>query len=121
MAYYTGRFTPSITGNQTISIGFQPTWLELTVSQKYGITDSTLHKSEGSTDGTNQNYTTIYSSGSASKTIEGSGKLLLHYENISGVWTEVLNTTFVAFTTTGFTINNIAGTTNYKVRVKCGN
>lgn len=121
MAYYTGRFTPSITGNQTVNVGFQPTWLELEVSQKYGTTDTTIHKSSGGTDGTNQNYTTIYGNSNSFRTMENSGKILYHFEYNGSTWVNVLDSTFVAFTATGFTINNVAGTTNYRVRARCGN
>ena len=122
MARFTGRATFSIAGNQTIVVGFQPTWANFKVCANNAGTDAVSHWSEGDTDGTNQNFNSTFSDGAGhSRSRNGNTKVLEHYEYSGGAFVTVLSTSFVSFTPTGITLNNAVPSSNYKVVVTCGN
>lgn len=107
------------TGVKTITCGFQPTMLRLKVGAKYGVTDTTYHYSEGSTDGTDEIYNTSYmdkTAGGGSK--EGFGQLIKHYELVNGTWTKVLEIAFDSFTSTQAKYNVTQANANYTIGIE---
>lgn len=116
MSYWTGRATLATSGNQSLTgVGFQGTSIRARVSKKNGTTETVIHLSLGSADGTNQNCSYIYSDGTNHKTDDFNTKFISHWEKVSGTWTEVLSTTFVSFDADGFTVNNAIASPYYKV------
>lgn len=121
MSHATGRVTLSITGDNSITgLGFQPTWMNIRVSKKNGVTETVIHECLGNADGTNQNCSYIYGDGTNFKTDDFNTKIVSHWEKVSGTWTEVLSATFKQFDTDGFTLTTVAGNTNYKVTFEAG-
>ena len=116
MSFWTGRTTLAASGNQSLTgVGFQGTSIRARVSKKNGTTETVIHMSLGAADGTNQNCSYIYGDGTNFKTDDFNTKFISHWEKVSGVWTEVLSTTFVSFDADGFTVNNATPNANYKV------
>lgn len=125
MSHLTATTTLGTIGSKTISVGFQPTWAEFRVCQKFNVADSVAHLSIGETDGTRQNVISIYhdvAGGiSANSTSPTSKKVVSHYERVSGVIQEVLAADFNSFTATGIKLDVLIGNPNYQVIVTCGN
>lgn len=116
MAYWTGRATLSVSGNQSLTgVGFEGTSIRARVSKENGTTETIIHLSLGSADGTNQNCSYIYSDGTTLKTDDFNTKFISHWAKVGGVWTEVLSSSFVSFDADGFTVNNAIASPDYKV------
>lgn len=121
MSHWTGRVTVSIPGNNAFTgIGFQPTWMNLRVSQKNGTTETCNHLCLGSGDGTRSNCSSFYSDATSSTTLDSNTKIISHWERVGGTLTEILAATFVSFDSDGFTLNASTASSNYKVTVELG-
>lgn len=121
MSYWTGRATLANGDNSFTGVGFQPNWVRISVAQKYGASETWQHLCIGQSDGTRTNCITMYGDTTTAKTLEDNTHIVLHYDKVSGVWTKVLEATFVSFDADGFTINATTGNSNYKVHLECGN
>lgn len=118
MNYFTGTISYSSTGTKTLSIGFQPTLLRITVSSSFGGADSYVHYCTGWTDGTSSFYHSLFADGSGRQSINGSGKLVSHYERSGSTLTEVLAVTFNSFTATQAKINVTTANPNYQLFIE---
>lgn len=99
-------------------LGFQPQELELTLCQKTSTSETFVHLSEGSTDGTNQRCVAVFSDSSGDKSFESTSRLINHMNRVSGAITDVIKATIVSFDADGFTLNFSATTTGYHVHFK---
>lgn len=117
---FCGTFTTnSTTGDRVITgLGFQPSYIRLTVCQKYNTTESFVHKSEGFTDGTRQDCNSIYWDSTGGKSISYSDKVINHINRVSGNLTDVIVATLVSFDADGFTLNFSATLASYKVFIE---
>jgi len=117
MAYYTTRAAYNTTGVKTITCGFQPVAMRITVAGKNG-SSSVVQRSEGTADGTRQNYDCIYWDASGGHTKDGNTKMISHWERVSGTLTEVIAGTFDSFTATEGKFNLSAATNTYTLKIE---
>lgn len=117
MTSSTGVFsTSNTTGNKILAgLGFQPSYIRFTLGQKTGTSETFVHQSEGSTDGTNQRCVSVYWDSTGGKSVEFTDRLINHINRVTGTLTDVIKATFVSFDADGFTINFNATTTGYHV------
>lgn len=121
--YYIDTSSPGSTGSKTYTnSGFQPIGVRFTVGSKTGATDNVIHQSVGMADDTGYvSYTSIYGDSSNFQTKTGNaanGKIISHWERVSGTLTEVIAGTFTAYTTTGVTVNLTAATASYTMQIE---
>lgn len=119
MPYYNTSITPNTVTTYTISCGFQPTALKITVGAKNG-SDVTAHQSVGQCD--NSGYSTcntFFQDGTGSKTFAYTDRLVSIRERVAGTVTEVGKATFNSFTATQAKFNvTVAAGTNYQYHVE---
>lgn len=117
MSYATGVFsTNNSTGNRPLTgLGFQPTYLRLTLGQKTSTSEAFVHQSEGSTDGTNQRCVAAFWDSTGGKSVEFTNKLVNHINRVSGTLTDVITATIVSLDADGFTLNFGATISGYHV------
>lgn len=125
MARILGSTTLTLTPTQTISLGFQPTWAIITVSEKSG-SDNAAHTSEGKVN-TNPGPTvyqycqSTFADADGADTFKSSAHLVQHYERVGGVITKVLSASFHSFTPSGIKLNVDIPNNNYQVLIEAGN
>jgi hypothetical protein len=117
MSYYTTRAAYGTTGVKTITCGFQPVAMRITVSGK-GSNAPVVQLSTGTADGTRQNYEAIYWDGSGGHTKDGNTKIISQWERVAGTLTEVVAGTFDSFTATEGKFNLSAANNNYALKVE---
>lgn len=100
MSYYTTRASYGTTGTKTITCGFQPVGMRISVGAKNGTATSAVQKCVGTADGTRQNYISEFINDNFKQTKDSNDKMIRHYEDVSGVLTEVVTGTFDSFTAT---------------------
>lgn len=115
--YYTTRATYGTTGVKTITCGFQPVAMRITVAGKGGSA-AVVQRSEGTADGTRQNYDSIYWDSSGGHTKDGNTKMISHWERVAGVLTEVIAISFDSFTATEGKFNVTTADNNYSVKIE---
>lgn len=118
MSYFTGTAAHSTTGVKTVSVGFQPVGMRITVGQKVGTAQGFAHKSVGIADGTNQFYDAFFEDTTGGKTVSGSTKLVSHWERVTGTITEILTVTFDSFTATEVKYNVTLANVNYNLLIE---
>lgn len=92
MSYFIGTLAYASTGvKSTILIGFQPIGIRITVSKKYSSSQSFSHRSVGVSDGISQFYDSTFQDTSGGKTVNGSNRIVSHWERVSGTIQEVLS------------------------------
>lgn len=120
MAYYNTTITPGSTGIKTISPGFAPKAIKITVSAKGG--EAYSHFSTGSADDSGwTTYHAFYQDTSGGTTKQGTGnngKIVSILERVSGTITEIGAATFDSFTSTSAKFNVTIVNTNYAYNVE---
>lgn len=117
MAFGTGvTSTPSTTGNRSVTgLGFQPAYLRFTLCQKTGVSETFVHLSEGSTDGTNQRCVSVFQDSTGSKSLESTALCIDHMNRVTGTITDVIKASFISFDADGFTLDYTATISGYHV------
>ena len=116
--YYTTRSSYGTTGVKTITCGFQPVAMRITVGAKSGLATTTNQKCVGTADGARQNYVSTFSDSSFNQTKDSNDKMIRHYENVAGVLTEVVTGTFDSFTATQGKFNLSLANSNYSLTIE---
>ena len=120
MNYFSGNFsTNGITCNRAITgIGFQPSYLRFTLSQKTTTSEAFVHFSEGFTDGTSQSCHSLYWDSTGGQSKQFTDKVINHVNRVGGTLTDVIKATFVSFDADGLTLNFSTTTSGYRVHVE---
>jgi hypothetical protein len=118
MAYFTGTIAHGTTGTKTITVGFQPMGMRITVGASFGTGDNYSHRSTGVADGSWQYVDSFFQDSTGGKTVSTDTKLVSHYERVGGVITEVLSATFNSFTATQVKYNITKATPAYNLLVE---
>lgn len=118
MNYFIGTISHGSTGIKTVTVGFQPKSLRITVGSQFGNVDTIEHKSEGFTDGTAQYYHSIFSDGTGRQTISGNDRIVSHFDRVGGVLTEVLRANISSFNATQVKYNIITANANYQLFIE---
>jgi len=118
--YYNTTVTPTSTGVKTITCGFPPVAMKITLSAKSVGGDSYLHQSVGQCD--NSGYSTcasLFQDATGSQTYKSVTKMVSHYERVSGTITEVNSATFSAFTATEgkFNVTLVSSAYQYNIEL----
>lgn len=119
--YFLATTAFGLTGTERIDFGFIPTWIRLTVGQKYGTSEGFAHKSVGQTDGSYQWYDSFFQDTSGGKTISSDDAIVSHWERISSVITEKLRVVFDEIDGTEGVFNITVADSNYTVLIEAGN
>lgn len=117
MSYYTTRATYGTTGVKTITCGFQPVAMRITVASKNG-SSSVVQLSTGTADGTRQNYESIYWDSTGGHTKDNNTKMISQWERVSGTLTEVVAGTFDSFTSTEGKFNLSTASNAYTLKIE---
>jgi hypothetical protein len=119
MLYYNTSITPSTTGIKTISCGFQPVGMRITVSAKNG-SDTVSHMSIGQVDNTGyQTCNTTYTDTTGGQTTKYTDRMASVLERVSGTITEVSRANFDSFTATQAKFNcTVSAGTAYQYHVE---
>lgn len=117
MAYYSTSASYGTTGVKTITCGFAPVAMRITVGAKSGST-AAGQLSVGSADGTRQVYDSVFSDTTGSQSKSGINKIISHWERVSGTLTEKVAGTFDSFTATEGKFNITTADNNYSVHVE---
>lgn len=101
------------------NIGFQPDDLTFRIFSKNGSTTSTQLCIGGVDDTNYQIYDSQASDNSlaAPKNVGGTNKVWSVWENVGGVWTEVMSANFHSYTANGFKLNIPTTSANYDVQI----
>lgn len=118
MSYFVGSITHSTTGVKSVTVGFQPVGMRITVGQKDGSTDTTARDAYGVTDGTTSLYRSLFRDGTGGQTVSGNGKLISVLDRVSGTVTEVIKVTFDSFTATQVKYNVVTANVNYTLNIE---
>lgn len=107
----------------TFNIGFQPNSLTFRIFSKSGSTTSTQLCIGGVDDTGYQIYDSQAKDNAltAPKNVGGTNKVWSVYENVSGVWTEVMSANFHSFVANGFKLNIPTTSSNYEVQIIASN
>lgn len=117
MSYYTTRTGYGTTGVKTITCGFQPVAMRITVGGK-ASNAAVIQQCIGTADATRQNFVSIYGDSTGFKTIDGNTKIISIYERVSGTLTEKVAATFDSFTATEGKFNITTADNNYALTVE---
>ena len=116
MSYFIGTLAYPSTGvKSTINVGFQPTGIRITSSQKYPSAQTFSHRSVGVSDGVSQFYDSTFQDTTGGKTINGDNKIVSHWERVSGTITEVLSVKVNSFQPTGPKLEVLTANVNYNL------
>ena len=124
MSYYSETISHSTTGLKTRTCGFQPYRVRITVSSKDGGETTINHQSVGESDGTLTicDYWYDDASGKTTDRIVSSapatGRIVSHWERVSGTLTEKVAVNFDSFTATAAKYNVVTADVNYKFFVQ---
>jgi len=118
MAYFVGTIAHGSTGTKTVSVGFQPLGMRITVGQKFGTAQNFAHSSIGVSDGVDQYCTSIYQDTTGGLTKSVDDKLISHYDRVGGTLTEVLAGTINSFTATQVKYNITTANANYNLLIE---
>lgn len=118
MAYFLSTTAYGSAGTKTITVGFQPVRLKITVAQKFATAQAFSHSSEGVSNGTLQFCTSLFQDTTGGQTLSLDNKIISHYERVGGVLTEVLSATINSFTATQVKINVVIPNANYNLLVE---
>ncbi len=118
MAYYTTRASYGTTGVKTITCGFQPVGMRISVGAKNGTAASTLQKCVGTADGTRQNYISEFVNVNFKQTKDSNDKIIRHFEDVAGTLTEVITGTWDSFTATEGKFNLSTTTNTYSLTIE---
>lgn len=121
MTYFRATTTLSSSGLRTLTVGFQPIGYRISTGGKFGVTDTVDHVSVGGSDGTRQHVISHLNNGTIRRTFTISGKVVSHYEVISGVATEILSASHDSMQPTGPRINVTIPNSSYQVIVEAWN
>ena len=116
MAYFVTTLAYASSGiKSTIPVGFQPTGIRITTSQKYPTAQTFAHRSVGVSDGVDQYYDSTFQDTTGGKTVNGNDKIVSHFERVSGTITEVLSVKVNSFQPTGPKLEVITPNVNYNL------
>lgn len=118
MNYSRDTISHGTTGVKTMTCGFQPVEAELDVTPGPGTTFTTIYKSKGTTDGTNQVCDTNGSSGSNHFQRRYTDRMISISEWNGSTWNETFKITFDSYTSTEFKYNVVTANANYQVHRK---
>lgn len=122
MATEVGSFTvPASTGNLTVNLNngsLTPTLIELEAGPRASTTETDVRRSSGWTDGTRQRAVSIYADGTVRGTIANNAYSIMHYKNVSGVFTKVFSASIVSMSAGSFVLNFDVVDSSYQVYTK---
>lgn len=121
MSYFIETISHPSTGLKTRTIGFQPTGVRITVSQKTSTAQTMAHKSVGISDGTNQICDTFYADGNYAKTERFNDRLVSHIEHNGVSFVEKVRANLDSFTATELKYNVITADVNYQFLIEAWN
>lgn len=121
-----GSFTPGSTGNTTLNLNGTetPILIEFWVGPRTNTTETTVIKSTGVVDITNDEATwmSIFSDSTSKQTKADAGdsttSCLQHYARVSGTITKVLDITYVSCASGQFTVDVGTSNSNYRIYFK---
>lgn len=119
MANEVGSVSSGTTGNHTVSLvgSFTPARIKFWAGARSGTTESSNLSSFGYVDVGNGISTcqTNFSGSIGHQTKNSNSSCLIHYANVSGTLTKVLDVTFVSSASGQFTINIGTANVNYPI------
>lgn len=116
MAYKNGTIAFGSTGvTSTITAGFQPVYVRLTVSQKFGVTDGDAHLSIGAGTPTAYHVDSIFNDTVNSKSFESTSYVIYHMVFNGTNIVTVIEATIDSFSATGFKLNVGKANSNYNI------
>lgn len=124
MSQWIGKATLSLTGTRRITLGgFLPTWAKIYIDEDNSGVDPNTHICIGETDGTTQSYESSLKNGVNEKYENGNDRIVKHFAYSGGFITPV-EAEFLAFEYfAGYNtikLNIISASSNYKVKIVCG-
>jgi len=117
-----GSFTPSATGNVSVSgLSFLPTNVIFSAGPRFNTTETVIKYCRGWMTANNQSYDSLYQDSTGSRSKGGTDKSIVVWDRVSGTITDKVVGTFVSFDNNGggdfgFTMNFTAADSNYQVR-----
>jgi len=127
MNYFNGTIAYATTGVQSpITLGFQPTNIKITVSQKWNGPQSYIHYSTGygglvnvgGTPTMRQHVDSLFQDATGSQTLSSDSKVVSFYDRVSGTLTEILSVSIDSFTTTALKLNVLTANSNYNLNIE---
>lgn len=122
LLYDAGTIAYGTTGVKTITCGFQPVMVRITVAQKTSTSQTFEHRSVGTgwllDSDPAQYYAATFQDTTGGKTVSGIDKIVSHWERVSGTLTEKVAATFDSFTATAAKINVTTADANYDLFVE---
>lgn len=120
MGYKIGVITLGSAGSSTFNLGTPstPTAASIIVQNKTATAEAAKHVSIGSANGSSQRATSYFKDGASPSVFDSTTKCVAHYERVGGAVTEVLSAAFVAFTSSGITLNVTTPNVNYNVYIR---
>jgi len=126
MSYFNGTIAYGTTGIQTITLGFQPTSIKITVSQKWNGPQTYIHFSTGygglvnvaGTPTMRQHVDSFFQDATGSQTLSSDSKIVSFYDRVSGTLTEILSVSIDSFTATTLKLNVLTANSNYNLNIE---
>lgn len=127
MSYFNGTIAYGSTGVQPpITVGFQPTNIKITVSQKWSGPQSYVHWSSGygglvnvaGTPTMRQHVDSVFQDSTGGQTVSSDSKVVSFYDRVSGTLTEVLSVSIDSFTSTALKLNVLTANANYNLNIE---
>lgn len=112
-----GTLATGSTGNQTFNMSgsFTPKVLLLKVGQKFNVSDTANHFSDGSFDGTTSECISGFTDSTGSQSKEYADRCVSHWVRVSGTLTEKIKVIGVSFGAGSFTLNFVTADANYNI------
>lgn len=116
MAYANGTIAYGSTGvKSTITTGFQPTSIRLTVGQLFGTTDTDSHLSIGSGTPSKYHVHSFFNDTVNSETFDSASYVIYHLEWSGAAIASTIEATIDSFSATGFKLNIIKANASYNI------
>lgn len=121
MSYFVGTSAHATTGVKTVTVGFQPTGMRITVGQLDGATDTKTEYCVGFTDGTTSYYTTTFRDSTSAKTESDITHLTRVFKRSGGVLVDAIVINLDSFTATQVKYNVTTADVNYTLAIEAWN
>jgi len=126
MSYFNCTAAYGSTGVKTITVGFQPTNISVTVSQRWDGPQTYEHFSIGKggivnvagTPTMRQHVDSLFSDGTGKQTYSSDSKVVSFYDRVSGTLTEVFSVSIDSFTSTQLKLNVATANPDYNMFIE---
>lgn len=126
MSYFNCTAAYASTGVKTITVGFQPANIRVTVSQKYTGAQTYLHLSVGAgglvdvagTPTMRQHVDSLFHDSTSAQTVSSDSKVISFHDRVSGTLTEIIAASIDSFTATELKLNFTSVNVNYNLFIE---